>query len=104
MLESSEVEAIETPETPEETQQFEQHALDLASLGANPKWKVIEEYMTDRIAFYKDGLADMDIKGADLAQVGEKYLVCSLVAMEFQGLLDLVRITTEAVSEARRKP
>lgn len=101
-LEST-VEPVSYVEPAAKTEEFEAAALDLAHVGSDKKWQVIKDYMTDRIAYYRDNLAGLDITNESLAKVGEKYLVCSLVAMELEALMNKVDVTTEAVRESRRR-
>lgn len=102
VLESS-IEPFSIEEPEQEAQQFEEDAKKIAAVGSDTKWQAIEDYCRDRISFYRDDLAGLDLKDTDLARVGEKYLVCSLVAMEFQALMDKVRVTTEAVNDSRKR-
>ena len=95
------VEPVSFVQPVEEDEQFEADALAVASVGADPRWATITDYCDERISYYRDNLAGMDVTGQPLAQVGEKYLVCNLVAMELQALLDKVRVTTEAVNGTR---
>lgn len=101
-LEST-IEPLSYQEPEEEVAEFEEDAVRLARVGGSKQWQIIEDYCLDRIANYRDDLAGLDIKGLPLAQVGEKYLVCNLVAMELEALLNKVRVTTDAVNEPRSR-
>lgn len=84
-------------------EKFDERAKQLAAIGSSAHWKVLQEMFLDRIDFYQKDLAGMDITSLSLAKVGEKYLVCSLVSMELQGMIDQVNIHTEAIRESRAK-
>lgn len=92
---------FEPPQIEEE--QFDVDSLAIAHVGTDEKWRVIKNYVEERINFYRNDLAGLEIKNMDLAKVGERFLVTSLVAQELQALLDKVEITTEAVNEARKR-
>lgn len=99
---SGSIEPLSFEEPEQETEQFEQDALDLAQIGSDAKWQVIKDYCMERMTFYRNDLAGLDLKNMDLAKVGERYLVCSLVALELEALLSKVQVTTDAVREARK--
>lgn len=92
---------FEPPQVEEE--QFDVDSVAIAHVGSDDKWQVIKRYIDDRISFYRDDLAGLDIKNMDLAKVGERFLVTNLVAQELQALKDKVDITTEAVRESRKR-
>jgi CO dehydrogenase/acetyl-CoA synthase alpha subunit len=100
---TGDVEPVSFEEPEEETQAFEKEAEEIAAVGLDPKWQIIHDYMSERIQFYQNDLAGLDLTNMDLAKVGERFLVCSLVSMELHALQAKVKITTEAVDEARER-
>jgi len=88
---------------PVQEEQFDADARAIAKVGRDPKWQVIINYCQDRVSLYRDDLAGMDLSGDDLRRVGEKYIVCNLVAQELNALLEKVKATTEAVNESERR-
>lgn len=94
---------IEEPveEAEPQTDEMSLDAEAMAVVGNSNGWDLIQQYIDGRISHYKDGLGSIDPKGMDLAKVGEKFLVCNLVAQELESLKNKVNLTTKGVNESR---
>lgn len=101
-LESDEIPEFEDQQAEQEHERFTEEAEKFARVGQSPDWQVIIDHFNSRISHYRDDLAGLDLKNAKLSDVGEKYLVCNLVAMELEAIKAKVAVTTEAVNAERR--
>lgn len=96
-------EPAELDQSSDEQMEFEADAEALAVVGNSQDWPIIQAYLDERIGFYREGLGGIDVSKLTMTELGEKFLVCSLVAMEFEALKTKISVITKAVNE-RRKP
>lgn len=76
----------------------------LQALVADNHWDLVKKYFKERESFYRDHLAGADLANQTTSQVGEKYLVCRLVADEFKAFVGWVEQNVrEAEKRERRK-
>lgn len=73
----------------------------LAKIGVSDGWKLLKEYMSQRIETYKVGLFGEDLAGKDTAIIGQRFLASQAVIKEFTGLIDEIDRTTQTVKEVR---
>lgn len=71
------------------------------SLQARDEWDLIKKYFKRQKDHYIKELGGFDLANADLKQVGEKYLVCALVAAEFDAFINWIESTARAVKERK---
>jgi hypothetical protein len=77
--------------------------LELAKLGNNPDWKILEKYILARIDIYKNGLFGENLSAQSTDIIGQRFLAAQSVVAEFQSLIDQIQQTTEIVNEAAKE-
>lgn len=74
--------------------------LELAKIGNSPNWKIIKDYLNNRIDNYKKGLFGEDLTGKDASVIGNRFLAAQTVIQEFEALINEVEMTAKSVEEA----
>lgn len=75
----------------------------LAKIGNSADWKLVTDYLNQRIEIYKQGLFGEDLKGMDYALIGQRFLAAQTVIHEFEALKEEIDTVTQAVNNAKSK-
>jgi len=76
--------------------------LALAKIGVSDGWKLLKEYIDQRIEAYKLGLFGEDLAGKDTAIIGQRFIAAQAVIREFTSLVEEIERTTKTVKEVRK--
>lgn len=74
--------------------------LALSKLGASPEWKIISDYLDQRIDVYRKGLFGEDLAKVDTTIIGQRFLAAQSVIHEFEALQAEINGVTQSVKDA----